>query len=198
MVLLEKLIYTKDMEDDTNATEKTKNQTRVLSREVFFKGKTIIEQGDDANRAYYIEEGRVEVLVNDGDVELKVSELGPRNIFGEMALIEDGTRTASIRVLEDCTVTIISRDELNNRVENVDNKAIKALIEILIGRLRQTTKSQLKHYKNLMAFRDRVADIAKRAEETLEEKKRETFREEIKPILQDLQNILDGYEIPEL
>ena len=61
---------------------------RLLTREVFYKGQTIIEQDVSGNRAFYIERGMVEVLVRDGPYMVRVAVLGAGEIFGEMALIE--------------------------------------------------------------------------------------------------------------
>ncbi|MEZ5919665.1 MAG: cyclic nucleotide-binding domain-containing protein [Alphaproteobacteria bacterium] len=78
--------------DPRNAKRPQGEKSRILSREVFYKGTTIIRQGDSAFRAYYIEDGRVEVRVEEDGISLKISELGPGDIFGEMALISRGRR----------------------------------------------------------------------------------------------------------
>ena len=74
---------------------------RILNREVYYKGQIVIEQGAEGYHAFYIEKGRVEVLVHDGMHQVRVSELGPGEIFGEMALIEQEARSATIRALTD-------------------------------------------------------------------------------------------------
>ncbi len=186
--------YVSDNDLDPRNEERPENQPRILSRELFFKGKTIIEQDDEAFRAYYIEEGHVEVLVNEDGVELKVAELGPGDIFGEMALIEPGPRTATVRALEDCSTTIISRDEIEGKINGIQDKAIKALINLLIARLRDTTKGQVHQYKNLAQFQDRVAGIVDRVDLGIDESKREGFRDEVNPLLDDLQKVLDRFQ----
>src|SRR5687768_11718883 len=80
---------------------------RILSRDVYYPGQTIIEQNSAGHRAFYIETGRVEVVVRDGAHAVRVAELGPGEIFGEMALIEHRERSAAVRALESTTVTVI-------------------------------------------------------------------------------------------
>lgn len=179
---------------DPRASRKEGDPVRILHRELFFKGKTIITQGDEAFRAYYIESGRVEVVINEGDVELKVSELGPGDIFGEMALIDKGPRSATVRALEDTATTVISRDEIEGRIKSIHDKAIRALINLLIARLKDTTRGQAQHYKNLAEFQDRVTGMVDRVHLGIDKKKREAFREEIEPLLDKLQKIMDRYQ----
>jgi len=179
---------------DPRSERKEGEQIKILNRELFLKGKTIIEQDDEAFRAYYIEEGRAEVLISKDGTELKISELGPGDIFGEMALIEKTPRTATVRAITDVSTTIISRDELEKKISSIDDKAIKALIDLLITRLRETTQGQIHHYKNLAEFQDRVTGIVHRVDVGIDEGRRDDFRGEVEPLLDDLQKVLDRYQ----
>ena len=172
----------------------TPGAQRVLSREVFYPGKTIIRQGDESYRAYYIEKGRVEVLVKDGPHQLKISELGPGDIFGEMALITHEPRSATVRATEECVLTVISRDEIEGKIDSIQDCAIRALINVLAQRLRDTTRGQLDQYKNLSDFQDRVTGIVDRVDIGISEADRRTFRAEVMPLLDDLQRVLDKYQ----
>ncbi len=63
-------------------------------------GEMIIKQGDAASAFYLILKGRVSVIQ---EVDGKVTQLGtqePGSFFGEMALIEDHPRTASVTAIE--------------------------------------------------------------------------------------------------
>ncbi len=64
----------------------------------FVAGATLVRHGDPARGAYIVREGAVEAEVAlPGGEELVVAKLGPGSIFGEMALVELGTCTATIR-----------------------------------------------------------------------------------------------------
>lgn len=181
--------------ETTPPIKKTAAPTRrVLNREVFYKGKNIIEQGEDGYRAYYIERGRVEVLIKDGAHLLKVAELGPGDIFGEMALINNEPRSATIRALDDVTTSVISREEIEGKMKKIADNAVMALINVLAARLRKTTKGQMSHYRNLTEFQDRVAGLFSDLDESIDAGDRDKFRTEVAPLLSDLQKVLARYQ----
>ncbi len=70
-------------------------------------GEDIIRQGEDGDRFFVIDEGRVEVLV-DGR---RVREEGPGEFFGEIALLHDVPRTATVRALDDVRLVALDREE---------------------------------------------------------------------------------------
>lgn len=179
---------------DPRKQEQEKNNPKILNREVYFKGKTIIQQGDEAYRAFYIEKGRVEVIGEENGMMVKIAELGPGDIFGEMALIERGPRTATVRAMDDVTVTVIARDEIEGKIKRIDDKAIRALINLLIERLRTTTREQVHQYRTLAEFQDRITGIVDRVDGGIDETRRSAFRAEVKPLLDDLQDVLDRYQ----
>jgi CRP-like cAMP-binding protein len=170
--------------------------TKVLHREVFFKGKTIIDQDDTGVRAYYIERGRVEILVRDKNSkhQLKVAEMGPGDMFGEMSLITHEPRSATVRAIEDCTLTVISREEIEGKIKRIEDQAIRKLINVLAERLRNATIGQLAHYTNLTEFQDRVSGVVESIHEGIDPKSRDAFRDEVTPLLNDLQKVLDRYQ----
>ncbi len=86
---------------------KSKPRTRQLS-----PGETLFEQGDsteDLNLVFLVLDGMLEALVN-GEV---VSELGPGAIVGERALLEGGTRTATLRAKTKCKVVGVPGEEID-------------------------------------------------------------------------------------
>lgn len=166
---------------------------RILTREVYYKGQTIIEQGLSGNRAFYIERGLVEVLVKDGPYMVRVAVLGAGELFGEMALIEHKERSATVRTLQDTTVTVITNRELDEKLNNVGDKAVRALIRVLLARLRGANQGQMHHYKNLAEFQDKIAGMVEKASNGVEEAKRQQFRREVGPLLQQLDKLLDQY-----
>ncbi len=166
---------------------------RMLHREVFYAGDTIFEQDDEGYRAYYIEEGRVEVRFKEGDHTITISELGPGEIFGEMSLIEKGPRTATVRALTTTSVAIISQEELERKISSLEDKAIGALIHVLIDRLKASNKGQVHHYKNLADFQDRIAGMVDRVNVGIDESQRSAFRDDVTPLLDELEAMLDKY-----
>lgn len=102
-------------------------------------GSIIFNEGDNGNCAYLIESGRVEIFVNKNDQELPLGLLGPGEIFGEMAIIDNEPRSASARATENVTLTVIAREQVYDRVNKADN-VIRLLIQILMNNLRKNNK----------------------------------------------------------
>lgn len=167
---------------------------RMLTREVFYRGQTIIEQGLSGNRAFYIERGMVEVLIKDGPYMVRIAVLGAGEIFGEMALIEHKDRSACVRALQDTTVTVITNAELDEKLNNVHDKAIRALIRVLLVRLRAANRGQMRHYKNLAEFQDRIAGLVDKVAHGVDASKRDQFRGDVQPLLQQLEKLLAQYQ----
>lgn len=71
----------------------------------FDRGKTIVEQGQPGLRMYAVIEGRVAVSIGSGVIE----RLGPGGVFGELALVGQMPRMASVVAETDCQLLPVSR-----------------------------------------------------------------------------------------
>jgi Cyclic nucleotide-binding domain/FHA domain len=67
-------------------------------------GEFIFREGDLTSDLYILEEGRVELIRQDGGTSRVVATLGPGELFGELALLEDQPRDLTVRAVEDCTL----------------------------------------------------------------------------------------------
>jgi CRP-like cAMP-binding protein len=63
-------------------------------------GETVIAEGGVAHEMFLLRKGRAEIRVKDHPVE----EVGPGGIFGEMALIDQSTRSANVVAIEDSEI----------------------------------------------------------------------------------------------
>ena len=78
----------------------------------FSAGQEIIRQGDTGDTFYLIVEGRVDVLArNERGDEVRVNQLGEGQYFGEMALMGDHRRNATIRVSAETPAKLIELSE---------------------------------------------------------------------------------------
>lgn len=79
------------------------NLADALSSRTFPAGACIIRQGDDAEGMYFVERGRVRVTLScDGGItEEEVVSDAPTTYFGEMALVENQPRSASVYAADD-------------------------------------------------------------------------------------------------
>ncbi|HUB51938.1 MAG TPA: EAL domain-containing protein [Terracidiphilus sp.] len=101
----------------------------------FSKGEALMREGERGDCAYIIESGNVEILVQRDGQLLQISTRGPGSLLGEMAMIDDKPRTATVRALEDCTAIEITREDFAYRVENAD-PVLKMVMRIVTSRYR--------------------------------------------------------------
>jgi CRP/FNR family cyclic AMP-dependent transcriptional regulator len=74
------------------------------------KGETVFTQGDAADAVYYIQSGRMKVVVlSKQGKEAVVGILQPRQFFGEGCINGPPQRTATTIAMEDCKVTAIAK-----------------------------------------------------------------------------------------
>ena len=84
---------------------------RLTTRD-FAAGAMILDEGQSADECYLIREGEVAVLGSAGaDGERERGRIGPGGLFGEMALLSDRPRTASVRAASDCQLLVLGRGE---------------------------------------------------------------------------------------
>ena len=93
------------------------NILRALARQmrpaVLAKGAEVVKQGERGDAMFIIESGRCEVTVEESPGHaITIAFLGPGDFFGEMALISEETRSATVRALEDSVLLALDRTTL--------------------------------------------------------------------------------------
>jgi CRP-like cAMP-binding protein len=101
----------------------------------FKKGATIIHEGTAGSYAYLILSGSVEVSKKVGEEKLVLSRLVKGSIFGEMSLVDDKPRSATIVALEDTEVRVITRDRFESILEQ-NPRAVLPLLKQVFQRVR--------------------------------------------------------------
>jgi len=82
----------------------------------FRPGDVIVRQGDAADSAYIIVDGKCDVLKTAGSEQLVVRRLGPGEVFGETAVLTGEPRTASVVAVDSVTVKVVTRDALEREL----------------------------------------------------------------------------------
>lgn len=108
----------------------------MLFTQKFSKGSVIFNKGDEGDVAYIIDKGAVEIYIEEDSSFTPICILGPGEIFGEMAVIDTLPRSASARAAEDCNLTIVSKEQLSERVGEAD-PIVRLLLNMLMDRLRR-------------------------------------------------------------
>ncbi len=103
------------------------------------KNTVIINEGDHSDSLYVIQQGRVKVYLSDEQgKEVVLNSQGPGEYFGELALLDDAARSASVITLERCTFCILTKDVFHTLLADNPRIAI-SLIKDLAGRVRLLT-----------------------------------------------------------
>lgn len=97
----------------------------------FPAGTLILREGDEGELAFIIVRGQCEVFR--GDQVLRT--MGPGDVFGEMAILTDGKRTASVRAIDDVEAMVVSRESLLRELG--EDSWLGALVRALAARFRE-------------------------------------------------------------
>jgi CRP/FNR family transcriptional regulator, cyclic AMP receptor protein len=122
----------------------TENQlevlTGVVSRRSFPRSTTIIAAGDMTDSLYVVISGRLKVMMTDDDGgEVILAILGPNEFFGEMGLLDDHPRSASVVAIEPCELlSLAKRDFKKCMAENFE--MTMTVLRGIVKRLREADK----------------------------------------------------------
>ncbi len=105
----------------------------------FQEGDVIIEEGSFGTSAFIIDSGKVEVSGIINGQKVIFATLGDKQIFGEMGLIEDKPRSATITAMTETELREISRDGFNELFAK-NPKVLLPIVKALFERLRTATK----------------------------------------------------------
>jgi CRP-like cAMP-binding protein len=115
------------------------------NRKRYDAGEVIFAEGGSCDGLYIIESGRVEVYrtarKKGKDSRILLGQLGPKAVFGEMAMLDNGSRAATAKALEQTVCTIIRSDTFSDQIGKIPPWMLN-LLRILVQRLR-TTNDQL-------------------------------------------------------
>ena len=109
---------------------------RELSTRFFAKGNTIFKEGEQADEFFVVVRGKVEIRSGNRWFET----VDQNGIFGEMALIDDSPRSATVVALTDVTVAPIQEQQFLFMVKNTPFFALRVM-RVLAHRLRRQNKA---------------------------------------------------------
>jgi len=98
-------------------------------------GEEIVVEGSTGLGLFVITGGRVEVTRGTGDDMVVFAELGSGDLLGEMSLVDDQPRSATVRTLEPTTCLLITRGSFQSLVDR-EPEIAWCIVPVLAGRLR--------------------------------------------------------------
>ncbi|MFO1242417.1 MAG: cyclic nucleotide-binding domain-containing protein [Rickettsiales bacterium] len=104
------------------------------------KGGIIFREGDEPDGVYYLCEGRVRVTKNVAGQEITLAEMEPGDIFGELAMVGESPRSATVTALEDCWVYKFSPESFKKKLQSMDSFMYTMLIALVLTIRNQNRK----------------------------------------------------------
>lgn len=153
----------------------------------YTKNSIIVNEGDQTTNFYLLISGKVRVFVGDNSGEgreLTLSYHGPGTYFGELALLDDNPRSATIMATEKTTCAVINRADFIAWLSMNHPDVALAVIRDLIKRIRFLTRH---------AGRLALADVYSRLTDVLNEMAEEDESGKVisnKPTRQELANMI--------
>ncbi len=107
------------------------------ARRNFPKGRTIVSEGEPSQSLYILLSGRAKVQRSDSEgKEVILAVLGSGDFFGEMSLIDEAPRSASVITLESCDFMSIAKESFKAMLLQ-SNDMCMAVMRGLVRRLRE-------------------------------------------------------------
>ncbi|MGL6211499.1 MAG: cyclic nucleotide-binding domain-containing protein [Paracoccaceae bacterium] len=107
-------------------------------RVTYQAGQVLFQQGDFGDAAYVILTGNADILVDTPNGQIKVAEAEKNAIVGEIAILCDVTRTATVRALQPVEALKIGREQFLKLLSDFPEITIEVM-RVLAARLTQTT-----------------------------------------------------------
>jgi CRP-like cAMP-binding protein len=108
----------------------------VITLSPYEAGEVIVQESDFGETAYVIEQGQVEVTKELDGQNVHLAYLGVGEPFGEMSMIDEKPRSATVTAVTETVVSEIRRDDFFNSFQT-DPKVALALLKVLFERLRE-------------------------------------------------------------
>ncbi|MEM7248628.1 MAG: cyclic nucleotide-binding domain-containing protein [Acidobacteriota bacterium] len=108
----------------------------------FAAGDVLWRQGDEGDGLYLVESGLVRIATQPGPIQRDIVDLGPGQVFGEMALLSDEPRIADALIAEDAVLHRFGKAAFTELIESHDPAAHRLLLglaRMLCVRLREVS-----------------------------------------------------------
>ena len=100
-------------------------------------GTVIFKEGETGDCAYVIERGTVEISTQAGSDRVVIARRVAGEIFGEMAVVDNRPRSATVTTVTDCELLTLSASQLQNRLNALD-PVLRMVLTVILGRFRDT------------------------------------------------------------
>jgi signal transduction histidine kinase len=121
-------------------------------------GETLFTQGSPGDKAYFIQEGLLEILNTAGGREVLIAVRKPGELIGEMSLLEETPRSAEVRARADSLLFAIGKQQFE-QLFGSSPAALKNMLHTVLFRLRET-QAMLQHSERMAQLGTLTAGVA--------------------------------------
>ena len=123
------------------------------------KGRVIIEEGSDSEEMYVVVEGELAVTKHSGGKDVELGRIGPGDVVGEIALLDQAPRTATVSALTDTHAIRIPVAAFEDLLS--DSRVVR--------RMFRTVTSRLRGIEDTLRYEERMAALGKMAAQLMHE-----------------------------
>ena len=120
------------------APAKLKLLAFTSDRMTYHAGQNLFRQGDVGDAAYVVLSGTADIIVSSPAGEIKVADVEVNSIVGEIAILCDVSRTATVRATSPLEVLRISKEHFLKLLSDFPEMAVE-IMRVLADRLNHTT-----------------------------------------------------------
>ena len=153
--------------------EQIKKVAEVCMTRTFKQDEVVVQQGDQSDAVYIIKTGRVRVVQqvkaesigvkctkgnNDGYAFLDVNEIGPCSLFGEIGVLKNCRRTASVITSSRCVMYMLRKTDFLRRIGKKAVSTFEALANSYPND--RQLRARLHHTKQWDTYRNTLTEIS--------------------------------------
>ena len=136
----------------------------------YAEGEIIFKEGDEGDRMYVIQSGRVQITKKTSSGEITIATLGKGEIFGEMALFDRLPRSATAAALDEARILSIDKKKLFQTIDRDPTLVLKTL-ESMSRRIRRLDEEFTKLRKSKLDILQIFVNVDETCSFILEEAK---------------------------
>ncbi|MFN8455697.1 MAG: cyclic nucleotide-binding domain-containing protein [Anaerolineae bacterium] len=103
---------------------------KLCYSETYETGRTIIKRNSSPTHFYLIQEGTVEIIATSNSTEAVVVTLGKGQSFGEMGLVDNGMRSATVKAVTETSLQVINCEQFRHLCETNTNLGYQVMRNI--------------------------------------------------------------------
>ena len=103
---------------------------------VYEDGESLVRQGESGDAMHAIQEGNVEIIVDEDGRPVRVGTAGPGELIGEMAIFDREVRSATVRAVGQVRAVTVDRSTFMQRISEDPTLALR-IVQTMSRRIRE-------------------------------------------------------------